>query len=480
MKELALLALDSAKVKGASYADIRIGGTKSELIEIKNGKVVSVKRESSYGFGVRVISDGGWGFASSADVTKPEIEDATALAVRIAKASAKLKSKDVILAPEGKHIDTWKTPFEIDPFTVSLEEKIGLLLSIDQILRSVKGVKVAESTMQFWDEDCLFANSEGSLIEQRILQSGAGYSATAVNETEVQTRSYPNSFGGQYESCGYELISRFGLKENALRIGEEAVALLSAKQCEQKVTALILDGTQLSLQIHESCGHPTELDRVLGSEANYAGTSFMTLDKLGKLKYGSEIVNIVADATTPRGLGSFAYDDEGVPGKRNDLIKNGMFVGYMTSRETAQAINQRSNGTMRADGWHNIPLVRMTCINLLPGTWTLDDLIADTDDGIYMVTNRSWSIDDKRHNFQFGTEIGWEIKNGKLGAMVKNPTYTGLTTEFWNSCDAICNKDHWEIWGTPTCGKGQPPQTARTAQGTAPARFRKTRVGVAY
>jgi TldD protein len=236
----------------------------------------------------------------------------------------------------------------------------------------------------------------------------------------------------------------------------------------------------VSLQIHESCGHPTELDRVLGSEANYAGMSFLTPDHLGQLRYGSAVVNLVADATSPRGLGTFGYDDEGVPAQRVDLVREGRFVGYLTSRETAPALGLASNGTMRAESWAFIPLIRMTNINLLPGSGTLDQLIAGTDDGIFMSVNRSWSIDDKRYNFQFGTEAGWEIKQGKRGRLLKNCTYTGITPEFWNGCDAVCGESEWEIWGTPNCGKGQPSQSMRTAQGAAPARFRNVQVGVGY
>jgi TldD protein len=232
--------------------------------------------------------------------------------------------------------------------------------------------------------------------------------------------------------------------------------------------------------VHDSIGHPIELDRVFGTEAAYAGTSFLTTEKLGNFKYGSEHVNVVADATEPGGLGTFGFDDEGVPAQRTEIVRNGLFLGYLTSRETAAALGQRSNGAMRASGWNRIPLIRMTNVSLEPGDWTLDDMIADTDDGIYMETNRSWSIDDKRLNFQFGTEIGREIKNGKLGDLVKNATYTGITPQFWGSCDAVGNRDTWVVWGTPNCGKGQPQQTMGTGHGASPARFRNVKVGIAF
>jgi TldD protein len=334
--------------------------------------------------------------------------------------------------------------------------------------------------MSFWDERKLFASSEGRRIDQRIVHSGAGLVAYARSDADLQWRSYPNSFGGQYEAAGYELIERLDLAGHAGETAATAAALLTAPQCPAGVSTVILDGSQVSLQIHESCGHPAELDRVLGHEANFAGTSFLTVDQLERLRYGSEVVHLVADATTPRGLGTFGFDDEGVPAQAVDLVRSGRLVGYLTSRETAPLLGQASNGTMRAESWAHIPLIRMTNINLEPGTWKRDALIADTDDGILMETNRSWSIDDRRYNFQFGTEVGWEIRRGKRGRLLKNCTYTGVTPEFWNRCDAVCDATDWEIWGTPTCGKGQPTQTMRTAQGASSARFRDVQVGVGY
>jgi TldD protein len=277
-------------------------------------------------------------------------------------------------------------------------------------------------------------------------------------------------------------LDELRLAENAPRIAEEAVALHHAEQCPEGEFDLILDSSQLGLQIHESIGHPIELDRVLGSEANYAGMSFLTLDQLHHLRYGSEIVNVVCDARLEHGpgLGTFAFDDEGVPAQGNDIIREGQFVGYMTSRETAPAVGAaRSNGCMRADGWARLPLIRMTNVSLQPGHQTLDEVF-DVEHGIYMETNRSWSIDDKRYNFQFGCEIGWEIVGGKRGRMLKNPSYSGITTEFWNSMDAICSRDEWTLWGTPNCGKGQPQQVMGTGNGASPARFRKVSVGTAY
>jgi TldD protein len=481
VRDLTDRALNVAQLAGASYADLRIVRSRAETVQVKNGQVAAITDTTSEGLGVRVVADGAWGFAATADLTRAEAERATRLAVAIAKASARVPRAPVTLAPVTPETGTWESPHKVDPFGVPLGEKIALLLAADREMRSVPGVTVAESSCQAWEDRKVFASTEGAYLQQRILQTGGGIKATAVQDGDAQVRSYPCSFGGQFETRGFELVTAFDLPAHAAETASEAVALLSAKQCPIGEFDIILDGSQVSLQVHESCGHPIELDRVLGWEANYAGTSFLTQEKLGQFRYGSPLVNIVADATTPYGLGSFRWDDEGVPAARADIVRDGMFVGYMTSRETAAALGlPTSNGTMRADGWQRLPLIRMTCVNLEPGTWSLEDLIADTDDGILMSTNRSWSIDDRRFNFQFGTEIAWEIKKGKRGALLKNATYTGITPEFWALCDAICDAQHWRIWGTPNCGKGQPSQTMRTAQGASPARFRKVRVGVGY
>ncbi len=479
MRNLTERVLNTAQVRGASYADVRVVRREMQIVTVKNGRVEAVSTSESQGFGVRVLVDGAWGFASSFQLAGPEADRVADLAVRIAKASALAKRGEVKLGPPVTWQAAYRTSYERDPFAVPLEEKIAHLLAADEAMRRVKGIGVSEASFEAWREHKTFANSEGAYVEQELTETGGGIEATAIGNDDLQKRSYPNSFGRHQGTAGYEFFTAMDLPGNATRIAEEAVALLTAKQCPQDiVTTVILDPTQLALQVHESCGHPTELDRVLGMEAAYAGTSFLTLDKLGRFRYGSEIVNIVADATVPGGLGTFGYDDEGVPAQRTQLVKNGVFVGYLTSRETAPVIGQTSNGTARADGWNRIPLIRMTNINLEPGEWEFDDLIAATDQGIYMQTNKSWSIDDRRLNFQFGTEIAWEIKNGKLGTLLKNATYTGITPQFWASCDAICNAKHWHVWGTPNCGKGQPPQVAHVGHGTAPARFRNVRVGL--
>ena len=479
MKDLLLRALDTAKKRGATYADIRYLETEVQSITVKNGVVEAVTARSTQGFGVRVISRGGWGFASSSRVDAREMDAVAAAAVRIARASSSVQVGPIDIGEPYVSVDTYRTPVLKDPFAVPLEDKVGLLVKASEEMKRVdQRITVAEAGVEIIKTHKVFASTEGSYIEQDLGETGCGIEATAVGRDDVQNRSYPNSVGRHQGTQGWEFVERYDLVGNAARIGEEAVALLSAKQCPSGEMTVILDGSQTALQVHESCGHPIELDRVLGSEAAFAGTSFLTPDKLGTFRYGSDHVSMTIDATIPGGLGTFGYDDEGVPAQRADVVRDGVFVGYLTDRETAAVLGQRSNGTARASSWDRLPLIRMTNVNLEPGPWKLSDLVADTDDGLYMQTNRSWSIDDKRLNFQFGTEIAWEIKNGRLGDMMKNATYTGITPRFWGSCDAVCGGDEWVVWGTPNCGKGQPEQVGHVGHGAAPARFRNVRVGV--
>jgi len=446
---------------------------------VKNGRLETADRADSFGFGVRAIAGGAWGFAASQVVTADEADRVAALAVEIAKASALTKMKDAVLAPVEPHTDTYATPVKVDPLAMSVDDRVGLLVAAEEKLRERKGLRTTRAAYAIWREDKLFLSSEGADIAQRIVEVGGGIAAEAVGEGELQIRTYPDGLRYQ-NSGGWEVLTKWDLVANAPRVADEALALLKAKPCPQDIrTSVILAGNQLSLQCHESCGHPIELDRALGSEAAFAGTSFLTTDKLGSFRYGSDQVNIRIDSTSPGGLGTFGFDDEGVPASEGWAVEDGIFVGYLMSRETAAALGVSSNGTMRADGWSRVPIIRMTNVSVMPGeAGTLDDLIADTDDGILMDTNRSWSIDDKRFNFQFGTEIGWEIKKGKRGDMLRNPTYTGITPEFWGSCDAVCSQSEWVMWGTPNCGKGQPGQGAHTGHGAAPARFRDVKVGV--
>jgi TldD protein len=479
MDDLIERAHDAAVRGGAQYADVRVVDREAETLAVKNGVLEAATATHSRGLGVRVLRDGAWGFSSSSLMEPEEVERITREALAIASASALAGRERVELDDTPPSVASWSSPHGEDPFAVSIDEKLRILFEADAVMGSVTGVAVREGTIESGRERKTFASSEGARIEQEIVESGAGIEATAVNDNESQSRSFPNSAGGQLVSGGFEVVRGMRLAENAQRIAEEAVALLDAPQCPSGEMTVIIDASQMGLQVHESCGHPIELDRVLGMEASFAGTSFLTLDKLDTLRYGSDIVNIDADATAPGGLGTFGFDDEGVPAQNVPIVAAGEFVGYLTSRETAPIIGRRSMGSSRAWGWNRIPIIRMTNINLRPGNaGSLDDLIADTADGIYVETNKSWSIDDRRLNFQFGTQAGWIIKNGKRTQLVKNPTYTGITPQFWGSCDAICGPEEWTLWGLPNCGKGEPMQTGHVGHGAAPARFRNVRVGV--
>lgn len=478
-RDLAMRALDTAKVRGATYADVRYVRREVEQMAVRNGHVDAVTRSEELGFSVRAVSDGAWGFAASQIMSLEEADRIGAHAVEIARASALVKRADVRLAEVETVRGTFGTPIRSDPFAVPLAERLDLLLRADAAMRETGGLRTTRASAEIWREEKAFSSTEGSFVTQQLYESGCGIEAEAVGDDEMQRRSYPNSGGRHQNTGGWEFVEAQDLVGNAPRVAEEAKALLTAKPCPQDVrTTIILSGNQLALQVHESCGHPIELDRALGSEAAYAGMSFLTPDKLGTFRYGSEQVNIQIDSVSPGGLGTFGWDDEGVPASKGWAVREGIFVGYLMSRQAAAHLGLRSNGTMRGDGWARLPLIRMTNVSLMPGTWTLADLIADTDEGLYMDTNRSWSIDDRRLNFQFGTEIAWEIKKGKKGALLRNATYTGLTPEFWASCDAVCAAGEWAMWGTPNCGKGQPGQLAHTGHGAAPGRFRNVHVGV--
>jgi TldD protein len=476
--DFARQAVEAARGAGASYADARVVSEESESLTVRNQEMEGVDRAFSQGLGIRVLVDGYWGFAATARTEDGEIARTAGLAVDIARAASRLPMEPVRLAETQPVTATWQTPLREDPFLVDLDEKVALLMEASRRAQSVQGVAFAEATIDLYRRRTHFASSEGSAIEQTIVHSGGGVEATAIGDGEMQRRSFPNSFRGHILAAGYEHIRSLGLTQEAERIGSEAVALLRAPECPSEVTTLVLDASQVILQMHESIGHPTELDRVLGMEEAYAGTSFLSPGDRGKLRYGSDKVTVVADATLAGGLGTFAYDDEGVAAQRTVLIEDGIFQNFTSGRDTATTLGLPSSGAMRADGWQNLPIIRMTNINLEPGEGTLAEIIGDTQDGVYMNTNQSWSIDDKRVNFQFGCEIAYRIEKGKLTQMYRNPNYTGITTEFWGSCDAVGGHEEWTVYGTPNCGKGQPGQVARVGHAASPARFRNVRVGV--
>ncbi|HHY75295.1 MAG TPA: TldD/PmbA family protein [Firmicutes bacterium] len=466
--------LGLAQKLGAEYADARYVSITQEPISVSTDGAPEVSVSRSTGLGLRVLVDGAWGFAATPYIDPRSLEKTADEAVKIAYASALRKKGDgVSLTPLEPKRARWQTPCKVDPFSVKPEEKVEFLTDVVKAAKEIPGVFRATATIMSYREEKQFMSTDGREIEQTIVHSGGSVAVMARGEGDVQSRSFADYAGG-----GFEFVESLDLKAQAEKLAQEAVELLKAPVCPTGVTDIVMGGSMVALQIHESCGHPIELDRVVGQEATFAGTSFLTPEKKGSFRYGSECVNIVADATLPGGLGSFGFDDEGVEAQRVDIVREGIFTDYLTSRELAPMFGQESNGTMRAVGWENIPLIRMTNINLEPGDWTLDEIIKDTKEGIFVDTPKSWSLDDKRLNFHFGQEIAYEIKDGSLGKMLKNPAYTGMTPEFWNSCDAVAGKDEWRIWGTPGCAKGEPVQVVHVGHGAAPARFRKVKVGV--
>ncbi|HJM57028.1 MAG: peptidase C69 [Planctomycetes bacterium] len=480
MLDQAHQAVSEALKAGADYADVRINRLCQERYVVRDGSLEEAEAPEDFGIGVRVMKDGAWGFAA-APCAASEVGDAypglVRRAVKVAHDVAPSRREPLRLAAEDGHVGEYVTPIGQDPFAVGLKSKLDLLRSASDSMSGHDDTVARTASLSLRREEQWQASSEGAALHQVLVRSGAGMSCVSAANGTVERRSYPASFGGNYRSAGWEFVEGLNLCDHGERLRDESVALCHAPLCPEGEHTLILGGSQLMLQIHESVGHPNELDRVHGHEVDLAGRSFATTEKLGSYKYGSEYVNLVADSTVAGGLDTRGYDDECVRSGRWPVVEKGVFVGYHTSREWAHTIDEeRSRGTARAEGWYSPPIIRMTNLSLEPGTWSFDDLVADTEDGaIFADTVRTWSIDQRRLNFQFTTEIGWEIQDGKLGKLVRRPTYQGRSPDFWRSCDAVCDESHWDLWGVPNCGKGNPMQTAEMSHGASPARFRGVR-----
>ncbi|MGH3678841.1 MAG: TldD/PmbA family protein [Natronosporangium sp.] len=472
--EVASAAVQAALDAGARYADARVMHRRIESMSARNGEVEDLTQNEDAGVGVRALVGSSWGFFAVPELSDTGARTAGHRAAEIAQASTAVPGPAADLVPVEVSVGSWASPCEVDPLSVPLAEKGDLLVRATATMRA-HGADQAAAEYQIWDTRKWLVSSEGHRVDQHIRECGGGIDATAIGDGETQRRSYP-SHRGQYGTRGWELVTGLDLAAHAARIADEARALLTAPACPAGETTLILGDEQLALQIHESVGHAIELDRILGWEAAYAGTSWLDLGQLGSLQYGSELMNITIDPTIPGALGSFGYDDEGTPATRRYAVKDGRWVGVLAGRDSAAVAGLDYGGAVRAERWSRLPMVRMTNVGLEPGPHTLDEIIAATDDGILMDFNRSWSIDDRRLNFQFGCEIGWEIKNGKRGRMLRNPTYTGIGPTFWRSMDMLSRES--VPWGTPNCGKGQPMQFGHTGHPAAPARFTNVRVGV--
>jgi TldD protein len=465
------------------YADVRVVHRSHELVLVEHEGPGEFAHEESIGIGVRVIVGGNWGFAATNALDTKGLNAAVHQAVDQARSAGGHGE-----IPLGKPVTTrttWRSPMVLDPFTVPLSTKLDLLAA------AVAGAETAgplvtqvEASMDFFRDDKVFANTEGALIEQTITESGAGLMVVASDGDDIQRRSYPQGVPrtirgqrGDFATAGFEHIDTLRLAQEAPRVGAEAVALLSAPPCPDERTTLVVTGGQLAMVLHECAGHPMEADRALGFEVSLAGGTYATPERRGSYQFGSPILSVYGDATIPGALGSYGYDDEGVPAQRAELIRDGVFTGYLSGRESAAALGDESVGAARADGWQRAPLVRMTNLCLEPGDSSLAEMIDGTRDGVLVDMSKGLSIDDQRMSFRFGTEVGWEIKNGKLGRLLKNCSYTGVTPEFWGNCDALGGQDEWRVHGIPSCGKGEPLQVMHIGHGTVPARFRDVQVG---
>ena len=474
---LADIALSTAHRLGVTYADIRINRYRTEAISTREKQVQNVSRSQNFGFGVRVLFKGTWGFASSREVTPEEVRRISRQAVEIARANSVYQRKRITMVPAKAVVTSWRSGFEKDPFNVPIDDKIQFLLKLNERALKTSGVSFVNSSIASVNEQKFYASTDGSRITQYIIRINPGFNVTAVNRAngDFQSRS---SLGGP-QGLGYEYMEKHPWMDEAERAGEEAVMKLKATSVEPGKYDLVLHPSHLWLTIHESVGHPTELDRALWWEADYAGTSFLTRDKIGKLQFASKIVNFIADRTQPAGLATIGYDDEGVPGQRWHLVKDGLFVDWQTTRDLAlMSPKKKSNGCLHADSWGSVSFPRMPNVSLQPaaGNTSMNDLVAGVEKGILIYGDGSYSIDQQRYNFQFGGQTFWEIRNGKVGQMLRDVAYQSRTTDFWNSCDALGGQSTYEIGGSFNDGKGEPGQSNAVSHGCPVARFRQTNV----
>jgi TldD protein len=475
---LADAAIGAAKAQGASYCDFRLCRYQTEHLLAKEHRLEESSTGMSAGFAVRVLLDGTWGYASSPLATDDEVRGAVARAIDVARASQPLQLRKFVLEDIPVYQDRWDMPMKADPFLVPTDEKINKLLAInDAALKA--GANYATAAFAFVREEKFFASSRGSRIEQTRVRVMPETSVTVIDASTGKFASRDGMCAPR--GSGYDYILGYDFVGEAAKAAEEAREKLKAKPVYADDYDLVLDPTNLWLTIHESVGHPTELDRALGWEANFAGTTFCTPDKLGKLKYGSELMTVIADRSQEGGLSTVGYDDDGVRsvGAEFPIIQNGTFVNYQMAIGQAELIGQKaSNGCAFADSWSAFPIQRMPNVSLQPNPkkCSLEDLFADVKRGIYIKGNGSWSIDQQRHNFQFGGQLFYEIRHGKLGGMLRDVAYQGSTVEFWNSMDGIGDASTYFLGGAPNCGKGQPEQTAPVSHGAVPARFRQVTV----
>ncbi|MDB5080413.1 MAG: hypothetical protein JWP00_2337 [Chloroflexi bacterium] len=468
-EELMLAALEQARQAGADYAEVRGLAELQSEVRVKNGEINKMMSREDNGWGLNVRIGAGWGFASSAELTGKSVKEITAQAIQLAAASARVQPRGQAAnyGTPSTASGEYRSPVQIDPFRVPPREQLEMLFSAEANLRRFDRVKVSESHLQAFHSFKFFANTEGARQRQFITETGGGLSAIAVEGPYSYQRTYGR--GGNYGQAGYEYILQLQLEDEALRVGQEAHDLVAADPVPAGPTTVVIGSNLAALLVHESCGHPTELDRVLGSENAFAGGSFLEPQMRGQFRYGSPAVNLTADATIAGALGTFGWDDEGTPARRTPLVENGIFVGYLSSRDTASAIGlSASGGAARASSWSRTPIVRMTNVSLEPGEGSLESLISEVEDGLYLETPSSWSLDDKRMNFHFSAEICREIKGGQLGRLYKGASFMERTPIFWGNVKKVAGPEEWKVWGFLSCAKGEPLQSAHVAHGASP------------
>ena len=472
MRDLCSAALGAAVAAGADYADVRGVATRTQIVKTHNSAPVEISDKESEGIGVRVLVDGAWGFSSCRATGEAAAQAAALGAVAAARASAGAIRAPASLLERAPQIGSYSTPIELDPLEVSLGTKVELCLETEAAMRTSD---VSTSIAGVWGqrERHLLLSSEGANLDQTVVKCGSDMIAVATRDGIAQKRSNT----ADHTQGGWEQVVAVDMPREGARLGEEAAALVRARPCPAGTTTVVLDHEALAVQLHESIGHPIELDRVFGMEAGYAGTSFLSTSDLHRRRVGSPRMNVTADTTTPGGLATIGYDDEGVPAERRPIIRDGVLRGFLDSRETAARLGEGAGGYMRAGSWNRVPLIRMANLHLDPGEGSLDELLADVDDGLYLVTNKSWSIDEKRLNFQFGVEVAWEVKRGKRTRMFRDAVYGGSTPTFWAGLDAVAGPEEWRLHGVLFCGKGQPGQHVHVSHGSPPARFKDVQVG---
>ena len=479
MEFLLKQSIEKLNLPKVQFADIRITRTDGEGIYFQNGFLRSCGSDAeSLAIGIRVLINGCWGFAGSRIVTPTNIDKLIKTAISNAEKGSKLIKDPVRFQPLAPTVAEYHHQPQIDPFKMNQQEKMDYLSKLADSIKPQGKIVHSMVMAQFMKQEKYYINSEGSYSHTSFYNTLPMMMVVAADGNQIQSRTWPGHMSAG--RAGFELFYEQKFAENTERIIKEATDLLSAPMITDEKADIIIGNGHLALQLHESVGHATEADRIFGMEISYAGKTFVKPAMLGNFQYGSDIVTIYSDSSDKRGLGYHPIDDEGVPGKRVNIIENGILKDQQTSRHIAQMLGLEPSSNMKASFGDDFPLVRMTNLCIAPVKGSLEDLIAETDHGYLVDFTKTWSIDDNRNNFQFTTEIGYKIENGKITGIVKEPTYFGITKEFWNSCDRICGPEEWEYHGTFHCGKGEPGQAMQLSHGIAPARFKNVNVKVNY